>query len=387
MEQENTKDRGSRNRPTKEEFDTRLHGRSNDEVMATVMRYFCLGNSASDVRRAVNAELGTKLRREDPLKFLRDAALSNRLRYVAPQEAEWGQRIQEAYELKSVRVVRTSQSCDVASCGAQVLLSLIEKRTSQKLREGRRHQKTSTEETREAEGETIRIGFGGGYTLFSLASHLSQNLAELPHSKLPSKISMHAMVGSTWEATVTTPNYFFGKFIDAPDGDLDIRFVNLPAPPIVTSRTYRALVKEPVISEALEFKDQLDIVCTSAGNWADPHAHFPQLLKRWLPDSADKLGQADGVGDLLWLPLEKPGRGQRRGNMPSRDYRPMTLLSHLDELSQLISAGRDCLVVLSSCRKCGKPKSGVLAALLNAGLVTHLVVDSKTAEPLLEQLP
>ncbi len=364
----------------------RLNGRSNAEVMSAVARYFCSGYSASDVRRAVNTELGTKLLREDPMRFLRKAALANRLRYVAPQEAEWGQRIQEAYELKSVRVVRTSQSCDVASYGAQTLLSLIQKRADQKLAEAPRAPRAPAGE-KDAESKTIRIGFGGGYTLFSLASHLSQDLAELPQSKLPSKISMHAMVGSSWEATVATPNYFFGKFIDAPESDLDIRFVNLPAPPIVTSRTYRALAKEPVISEALQFKDQLDIVCTSAGNWSDPHAHFPQLLKRWLPDSANKLGQTSGVGDLLWLPLVKGKRGQRGEKIPGRDYRPMTLLSRLDDLSQLIAAGRDCLVVLNSCRKCGKPKSDVLAALLDAGLATHLVVDSKSAEPLLEQIP
>ena len=95
---------------------------------------------------------------------------------------------------------------------------------------------------------------------------------------------------------------------------------------------------------------------------------------------------SDGVGDLLWLPLEESDRVRSRSKIPSRDYRPMTLLSNLDELSQLIAAGRDCLVVLSSCRKCGKPKTDVLAALLDAGLATHLVVDSKSAEPLLGRL-
>ena len=246
MEQEQGKAKASRTRPTKEDFEMRLNGRSNDEVMAAVARYFCLGKGASDVRRAVNAELGTKLRREDPLKYLREAALENRLRYVAPQDAECGQAIQEAYGLKSVRVVRTSQSCDVAHYGAQMLLSLIEKRTVEKSGVRPRRRRTSAETMQDTDSEPIRIGFGGGYTLFSLASHLSQNLADLPLSRLPSKISMHAMVGSSWEATVTTPNYFFGKFVDAPEGDLDIRFVNLPAPPIVTNRTYRTLAKEPV---------------------------------------------------------------------------------------------------------------------------------------------
>jgi DNA-binding transcriptional regulator LsrR (DeoR family) len=374
----------SKNRPTKLEFEGRLNGRSVDEVIAAVARDFCLGMGASDVLRAVNEELGTRLRREDPMRFLRQAAVEKRLQYTAPREAEWSQKLQETFELKAVRVVRTSQLDDVALYGAKMLLDLVKKRANPSSAEkrGRRSQNGGTT----ARPKCVRVGFGGGDTLHALASQLSQPLAEAAPEHLPPTLCMHAMVGSSLMTSITTPSYFFGKFIDSPDADLDIRFFNLPAPSVVSPATYRVLSKEPVIAEALGFREELDIVCSSAGNWHDPHAYFRRVLERWSPSTLERIRAAGCVGDLLWLPLDREGNSLSEKRVKGSETRAMTMLSELDQLAELIDNGLDCLVVLSPCRQCGMPKSEVLSAILRAGLVTHLVVDHRTAAPVVQEI-
>ena len=100
-------------------------------------------------------------------------------------------------------------------------------------------------------------------------------------------------------------------------------------------------------------------------------------------ESYCRLQDAGCVGDLMWRPLGPNGplTGER-----GKDIRAMTLLE-LDSLSPFIAdEGKHVLLLLGPCGMCGASKGKLLRNILGlkAHLVSHLVVDSRSAREMLQ---
>ena len=84
---------------------------------------------------------------------------------------------------------------------------------------------------------------------------------------------------------------------------------------------------------------------------------------------------------MMWHPLGKDGPLDIKTNM-----RTVTLME-LKDLAAFINRGKKVILLLGPCGNCGGPKSEVLRSILNCKqkLITHLVVDSRSARGIINQ--
>ncbi len=155
---------------------------------------------------------------------------------------------------------------------------------------------------------------------------------------------------------------------------------------------------------------RFDIILTTGSSIGDEHSAFRRYYRRDRPDPADPAGAADpdriaallerkGVrGDFLSLPItddgyfnmtdlkRHPGDERDAADAAQLNYRPMTLLDY-DELATHVAEGRDLILVLGPCGRCGADKSEIADAVLRQQrrVINHLVIDQTTAKALLER--
>ena len=115
---------------------------------------------------------------------------------------------------------------------------------------------------------------------------------------------------------------------------------------------------------------------TSATDWSDKHSALRKRMER-SDQSMRTLEEERCVGDILWRPIAEHGPIEAE-----TEIRALTLIE-LSELPMLIRRGTKVLVMLAPCggRGCNMPKGRLLRDVLNmkTSLVTHLVVDSRSA--------
>lgn len=166
------------------------------------------------------------------------------------------------------------------------------------------------------------------------------------------------------------------------------------------------------LSQVREYwkEQRFDIILATGSSIGDEHSTFRRYYRRDHPDPADPTGAADpdriaallerkGVrGDFLSLPItddgyfnmtdlkRRPGDERDAADAAQLNYRPMTLLDY-DELATHVAEGRDLILVLGPCGKCGADKSEITDAVLRQQrrVINHLVIDQATAKALLER--
>jgi DNA-binding transcriptional regulator LsrR (DeoR family) len=331
------------------------------EQLSVVCEYVCKGLRLSDVAKKISVEYSTSLSRESTYPMLTEAALKGWLRYVPPPENLLTQRIKQQYSwLRETMVVHTCQFEDVAYHGAEMLITLL------------KHMKSPTK-------KTIHIGFSGGHAMRRLAQILAKLLSE-SDADLPEKLVLHALVAGFEVLEPTTdPNTFFTLFHTEAVLGPKCEFVGLHAPTVVKASQYKGLRSLQGIKESFDQVDKLDIIVTSAANWADEHSTFRKRM-RTSPACFKMLDEANCVGDMLWLPLGPDGP-----LTVNTKIRAMTLVE-LAQLPGFINDGKHVVLVLGPCAGCQKTKADTLRAVLASKdrLISHLVVDSRSARELLQ---
>ncbi len=335
-----------------------------DELVAAVCKYFCRGMPVAEIKSTVKEKLGIVLKREDPYRLINFAAQRGWLSYHPPLAYELGDQIQERCKwLKQVRVVRTGVSDDVSVRVAQMLLEHV----------------CSLMEAQPLRAE-VHIGFAGGRSLRKAARHFAEMLRE-PREHLPKKIVFHAIVAGFIVADpLTDPNGFFNYFAGEPALQVQTSFVGLPAPGIVKSAEMADLRTIPYMRESFDCVRDIDIMVTSAGgHWQEGHSSFSTMLSMASPRTVEQLNEAGCIGDMMWRPLGRKGPLEIVTEM-----RTVTLVE-LGDLPAFTRRGRAVLLLLGPCGRCGGPKGDILAAVLaRPNLITHLVVDSRTAREYLQ---
>jgi DNA-binding transcriptional regulator LsrR (DeoR family) len=325
------------------------------ERVALVCSYFCAGHLASEIAELLRKKHSIEMRRETPYQLVAYAASRGWIKFTAPQEYALAERIKQKYSfLHDVRVVETSVADDVARVGANALLQLMRQLFA---------------------GQTVHVGFSGGYAMRQAARQLAELLHE-PSPRLPGKIVFHAMVAGFDVFNPTKdPNAFFAFLEFGPAIQVETAFVGLHAPAVVEPATKSKLRETEGIREAYEHASELDIIVTSARDWRDEHA----VLPRHIQVSLEGLKAAGAVGDILWQPLGRDGPVEL-----SSEPRAMAIKT-LREVQDFVAEGKQVLLVAGPCAECLRAKTEIVGTVLDQQrpLITHLVVDSRCARELL----
>jgi hypothetical protein len=219
------------------------------------------------------------------------------------------------------------------------------------------------------------------------AAALARRLQK-PLPNLPETIVLHAMVagydmdGHSPEEQ-TDPNRFAALFMRPAPVQVRIELVSLRAPNIIVeTSSFERHKRERGIREAFEAAKDLDIVVTSASDWADDD----NMLKGYFaqcPATLDALGSVGPRGIMLWHAFNDAGPI----DVPTK-IRAMTLME-LGDLPGFIERRKDVLLVLGPCGGgCGRLKLDTLRSLLaqERPLFNHIAADSRTVRETLDAL-
>ena len=331
------------------------------ELASVVAALFCRDYKVSETLVYLNEHYGEagNISREKIYDILRKAGVKGWFRFQPPPHLVYAEQLRRRYGkvLRDVEVVWTTLNTHVAGQAASTLLELVKGYAR------RDHPK-----------KEVHIGFAGGISMRHLAAAFAQKLWQ-PSEHLPEKIVFHSLnAGFDPNDHSTDPNAFVSYFVNEEVMQTKCAFVGLRAPSMVLAEDLPRLKKLIEIQDAYKGVEDLDIIVTSGADWKDPHNSLRLSLDRY-PDSRAALEDAGCVGDMLWLPLAKTGPLETK-----TAARAMTLIE-LSDLPGFINRGNHVLLVMGPCGGCNRPKGALLQTILNQKetLVTHLVVDSRTA--------
>jgi DNA-binding transcriptional regulator LsrR (DeoR family) len=232
----------------------------------------------------------------------------------------------------------------------------------------------------------LNIAFAGGSLLRLTAKRLSDLLRGMEPSELPQELILRALSSGLDSRDMTSqPNAIFTYFSEDHHLPLEVSFVGLPAPGLVTEAQMSDLTSNYVdIRNAFEHKNEIDILVTSAGGcWADGHSALYSIYSTLSPESLVQLNSEGCIGDLMWRPFGKEGPLEI-----STDMRVMTLVE-LADLPRFIQDNKRVILSIAPCGNCGRNKSDLLRAILacSTPLITDLIVDSRSVRALLPERP
>ena len=334
------------------------------EVLTAVCKLFCKGHTIAEIIPMAKVQYGLTLSREEPYQYISYAASEGWLQFLPSPELALRQQIEDRCSwLRAVEVVHTAVFDDVAYRGAQMLLRLLK-----------------THHAPPYKKEVVHVGFAGGHSVRKLALAFAK-LLRRPADDLPETVVFHALVaGFNVEEPSTSPSAFFTYFVKDPALQIETRFVALHAPALVKTSLFAGLKSLAGIKEAYRRVEKLDIIVTSASLWHDEHNMLHTYMSK-SKASMKSLTAAKCAGDMLWRPIGRQGPIE-----VATDIRAMTLLE-LSDLPKLIDQGKHVLLALGPCGACGVPKAEMLDIILGVSppLITHLVVDSRTARGVFKQ--
>lgn len=338
------------------------------ERESAVMWLFSRGHTVPQILAVMRERYGKagEMTRETPYRILQRAAKRGRLRYTPPHHAVYSERIRNEFSwLKGVSVVHTTMAVDVAREAANMLLTMVQAR----------HR---ADKTREA----IHVGFAAGMSMRQISQAFAERL-RYPADDLPRRIVFHAMVTGYDSGNPTTdPNAFFTFWIYPPVLEVEVGFVGLHAPAMVRSEDIPKLKESREIEEAYTAAAQLDIIVTSGSDWDDEHSSLRVVCMERSPATVQLIRDLGGEVDVMWRPLGKNGP-----ITDATEIRALTLME-LTDLPRFIERGGSVLLMLGPCGMCKRSKVKVLHTTLTQQLrlVTHVVVDSRTAAHFLRMI-
>lgn len=343
------------------------------EIESKVWEHF--QNNPSDVREvaeSVSAELNLSdpLNRTEVYPYIRAAALARRIRYIPDIEHGFAHDVEKKFGLANVDVVDTAVLDDVAYHAAIRLFRSI------------------TQKAQENEGKDLYIGFSGGYTTKKIVRALADLLSD-PSATIPATIVFVALVaGFDPHTPGNDPNSFF-TYLDLPLLQKKIRFLLMHAAPFIEPSQRDRALRLPGVAQAAEAVPKLDIIVTSIADSNHEHGMLRQyysFLEKSEPQAAGIMADLNKqlwCGDCLWLPI-----GEECGpiDMAHYPFQPFSIVNLVD-FPGYIRAGKIINLVVGPCGGhpgCSHLKSHILDVVLRHKLVSHLVMDSRTARGVLE---
>ncbi len=343
------------------------NGLSGFEMESIIGNLFENGCSPARIQMAVKDLYAIDITREFPNRSIVGAAKRKRIRYHAELDVFLRTCLKTRHPwLSEVRVVRTAVSLHVANHGAEELLNLVRELGRPPMRK-----------------KVVRIGLSGGIMVHQVAEAFARDVCALADDldDLPGAIEFYGLVPAfDVNDPPTDPCAFYPEYARNPLLPLRMRAYRLRAPQMIMGRSHMDALRRmfPDIEDAFASTRELDVIVTGSSAWTDPHNTLRKCLRRYAPNTVKVYDDNECIGDVSWEGLNERGRIHA-------DEAVMTLVP-LEEFPGRIAAGTKVLLVLGPCCRCLRPKQGILGTILALGkekekrLVTHLVVDSRTAK-------
>lgn len=349
------------------------------DLLAIMCNLFCQGHQPSEIRDILADQYHVQLKRTAIYPKLKQGCMNGWISFTPPAEVKLAEALRARYRgvLQGVAVATGPTNEGVAYHAARELGRLIREVHAEKQRDATR-----------ASDPGVHLGLSGGYTLRLLSEYFADYLIQTfvdgddreraAYGAFPAMLHLHAMVAGFDPFDPTTePNAMFTHLHLVNQVPTQMKFVGFNAPPVVRRDQIEKVKKLPQIQTSFDQASRIEIAITSMGAWTDPDCMLHKCMKQF-PDDFDKLTRAGVIGDLMWRPLGPDG--------PLNGVTDVQTMSVMDlrSLARLIGGGGRVVLVVARTRK-QKSKADVLKQLLayDRPLVSHLVVDSLTAQELL----
>lgn len=328
------------------------------DLVCAVCEFVCQGYNVKQTVAAVAERHGYRLTREQVYRLFAYGCRMGWVPFQPPRNVALAMELRRRYPwLGHIDVIPSTVVRDVANYAAVHLREIV-----QTIR-------------RRDDREAVHIGFAGGHSVRDLAEAFAKLLHQ-PAEDLPETLWLHSLT-DLFDLTdpSTAPNAFVWYFMNEALGQVQVRFVGLSAPAMVTPASLQELRKQADIRDALEAANRLDVIVTSGTEWDDGD----NALRRRLEPSRESIEMLEAAGcrgDIFWRPIADDGPIQA-----DTDTRALTLIE-LSDLPGLIRAGKRVLLMLAPCGKCHRPKGRLLECVLEQKrpIITDLVVDSRSVE-------
>jgi putative sugar-binding domain-containing protein len=306
-------------------------------------------------------------------RHFKKEAKRGRFSYNPPAHEALRTDVMKCFPGLHVEVVDTTDTKAVTKRGAEMLGLIVKETRAEKLAKG--------------EEGSVHMGLSGGQTLRLLSEHFSEHLVQtygnldgkLPKD-FPPELHLHALVaGLDVRDPTIEPNAMFTHLHLTNRVPIEMKFVGWSSPLAVTPEAYDLMMRVPSTETSIREAQKIDIVVTGMGVWEDSNCILHRCMSP-SPKAMEQLRKAGVRGDLMCQPICKDGP-----ILKPTAIQTMTALKLLD-LSRLIHKKGKVLLAVGPCQS-GKTKAEVLRLILSfkTKLVTHLVLDSKTAKELVEK--
>jgi DNA-binding transcriptional regulator LsrR (DeoR family) len=175
------------------------------------------------------------------------------------------------------------------------------------------------------------------------------------------------------------PVAFFGSFQNLP---MKVDYFGLFVSAAVPWNMYEDVKTQPGVRESFEHAPEVDIVVTSLASAADEHGALNRFLRHWSNEALGDLMRQGWVGDVQYLPYST-----KAPITVGSGVRAVTLFELADLVAMVRSGDKHVVLIGGPCGECAVSKTEALRPLLeepNLRVWSHLVLDSGTAEQLLE---
>ncbi len=327
--------------------------------------FFREKKKVSEIAATLNKEFNRDYKREAIYPMLAKARDLELVRMVPPMHEEVAKGLADQFGLdpKAIDVVGLEGEISaeyVSAKAAEVVLSLIEEMLPNRRR-------------------PIGLGLGPGRATLDVARYLGELMRSDP--MLPDRcLKLHAITaGGPVDHPEFAPNSFFHLF----PRRLVAGCVGLFAETLVPCGDYERVVSAAGISEAFDMKDDIDIVVSSRGDFAEKHTLFWLSMKKE-GVAIDDLRDRGWVGDVQYRPYSATGPVEEDEN----DLRAVTLFELEDFVDMATRRGKHMVLVARSCSLCHNPQAEALRPLLEVPRLkvwSRIIMDAAVATTLLNQ--
>ena len=321
------------------------------------------GMKVSEIADTVNSEFkGSSISRESIYPILSKGKDLGILRLVPPVEKSLAKELSDKFDSvakKDITVVNAPGSHayqHIAYRAAELVLSLI-----RKLAEGGR--------------TPVTLGLGPGFTTLHFSRHLSRLLES--ETGIPKLKLFSITAGAPHAAPHLAPVSFFNLFPRSL-----VECVGLFAETMVPASEYSQIINRPGIKEVLARKDEIDIVVTAMGDFADED----DQLRKYLVSTGVDIDNSEYLGNVQYRAYSA-----KQPILEQNDQMRAVTLFELDEFKDMASRkGKHVVLLAGSCGLCGNTHTSALLPLLenpNLKVWSELIVDVEVSQALLASKP
>lgn len=334
--------------------------------------FLVAGMSAKEVAEQTSKDFNRKINREYVYKLLQEALRGNEkhklLRLVPPVNLKIERKLREKFSIPescdiNVVDVFNNSACErITETASDIILDYMKELKN--------------------EQSVVHLGLGPGYTTRRIAESLGSQMRSLPDQL---KVSLHAITaGSPVRRSKYAALSSFGCF----STDMVKNEFPLFTEPVVRVKDYPEVQQHPGYMDAINVREEIQIIITTLGDKKDPHDIYRNLHEGGKKGSKSEkptntqavkdLNAKGWVGNMQFRPYSNTGPIYE-----ANDSQRISTLFELEDYRKWAKEKKKRIVlVVSPCGACQMLRAEALLPLLKPEfrIWNSLVVDRMTAE-------